>query len=79
VEKVWLIPNQYLMNKVKKVYEFMHRIYPLNQYFIKFKSDIDVVNCTFCDSCPETGSFIMALPICKTNLQNVCDFYHKKL
>jgi len=57
----------------------IHRIYPVKQYFIKFKSDIDV-NCAFCDSCPETVVHLFwHCPFVRPFWQNVCDFITRNI
>uniref|UniRef100_A0A3P9KLZ3 Reverse transcriptase domain-containing protein n=1 Tax=Oryzias latipes TaxID=8090 RepID=A0A3P9KLZ3_ORYLA len=54
-EKVWLLPNKYLLNnKVKEVsFKIIHRFYPTNQYMQRLKRDIDK-NCSFCSQSEET-------------------------
>ncbi|XP_051736240.1 uncharacterized protein LOC127505029 [Ctenopharyngodon idella] len=55
-KKVWTFPNKYLLvNKVKEIsFKLIHRYYPVKTFIVsKLKLSIDV-NCTFCDSQPET-------------------------
>uniref|UniRef100_A0A3B3BAV7 Reverse transcriptase domain-containing protein n=1 Tax=Oryzias melastigma TaxID=30732 RepID=A0A3B3BAV7_ORYME len=54
-EKVWTLPNKYLLNnKVKEVsFKILHRFYPTNQYMSRLKRDIDK-NCSFCGQFEET-------------------------
>ncbi|XDV33381.1 hypothetical protein PO909_003805 [Leuciscus waleckii] len=55
-KKVWTLPNKYLLvNKVKEIsFKLIHRYYPVKTFMVStFKLSIDV-NCTFCDSQPET-------------------------
>ncbi len=64
-KKVWTLPNNYLLvNKVKEIsFKLIHQYYPVKIFIVsKFNLSIDV-NCTFCDSQPETvlASF---LPLC---------------
>ena len=53
--QIWNLPYKYLItNKVREIsYKIIHRYYPAKQNLLKFKKDL-CVNCSFCDSEPET-------------------------
>ena len=68
-KKVWPLPQKFLLtNKVKEVtFELIHRFYPVKHFLQKLKSDIDV-NCSFCESHPETCSHLFG----RVNLHMNC-------
>uniref|UniRef100_A0A3P9M210 Reverse transcriptase domain-containing protein n=1 Tax=Oryzias latipes TaxID=8090 RepID=A0A3P9M210_ORYLA len=54
-EKVWSLPQKYFItNKIRAIsFKILHKVYPVKQFFTKFKKDLDI-NCSFCHSSPET-------------------------
>uniref|UniRef100_A0A3P9LB20 Reverse transcriptase domain-containing protein n=1 Tax=Oryzias latipes TaxID=8090 RepID=A0A3P9LB20_ORYLA len=58
-KNVWTLHQKLLINnKMRDVsYKLLHRIYPTNQYMIRYKKTIDP-NCAFCKEHPETISHL---------------------
>lgn len=77
-EKVWLLPNLYLVtNKIKEVsFKLIHRVYPVKVYCKRFRVDIDPM-CTFCGNSPETAVHLFwYCRFIKTFWFDFCDFIH---
>ncbi len=76
-KKVWTLPSKYLLvNKVKEIsFKLIHQYYPVKTFIVsKFKLSIDV-NCTFCDSHPETVLHLFWHCVHTRKLwQDICQF-----
>lgn len=81
-EKVWLLPNRYLItNKVKEVsFKLIHRFYPAKSYIhCKFKKDI-AIDCCFCNACPETAVHLFwNCSHVQRFWKKMCDYIHDKI
>ncbi|XP_023812027.1 uncharacterized protein LOC111947633 [Oryzias latipes] len=58
-KNVWTLHQKLLINNMMRDVSFklLHRIYPTNQYMLRYKKTIDP-NCTFCKEHPETISHL---------------------